>query len=183
MKPVLFPTILIGMLQMLLPGAASPFCFEEAGSAYSLSPHLLESIARVESGMNPAAINHNSNGSNDVGLMQINSSWIGPAHLDREQLISDPCYNIRTGAGILRGCIDRHGYSWQAVGCYNATSEHKRKAYAWKVFRQLAAHGTGDRQMSASTETTVRDDKQNNSSMTVRFEEREASPIAENGRD
>ncbi len=42
-----------------------------------------------------------------------------------------------TGASILRQCIDRYRYTWEAVGCYNAMSADKKVNYAWKVFNQL----------------------------------------------
>lgn len=42
---------------------------------YGISPRLLWSISKGESNFNPLAVNHNTNGSYDFGLMQINSSW------------------------------------------------------------------------------------------------------------
>ena len=69
--------------------------------------------------------------------MQINSAWIDPMRLNREDLIADPCYNVTIGARILRQCIDAHGYTWEAVGCYNAKSKGKRVGYSWKIFREL----------------------------------------------
>jgi soluble lytic murein transglycosylase-like protein len=113
------------------------FCFEEAGRAYGVSHELLESIARVESGLNSKSVNKNKNGSSDFGLMQINSAWIDALGLNKEKLISNPCYNVMTGAGILKQCIERHGYTWEAVGCYNAKSRGKRVGYSWKIFREL----------------------------------------------
>jgi hypothetical protein len=58
-------------------------------------------------------------------------------HLNREELIADPCYNVMAGARILRQCIDKHGYTWEAVGCYNAKSKGKRVGYSWRIFREL----------------------------------------------
>jgi soluble lytic murein transglycosylase-like protein len=122
---------------ILCPVSARAFCFEEAGRANNISYDLLESIARVESGLNAKALHVNRNGTTDLGLMQINSAWIDPMHLNREELISNPCYNVMAGAGILRQCIDTHGYTWEAVGCYNAKSKGKRVGYSWKIFREL----------------------------------------------
>jgi hypothetical protein len=127
---------------LLLPTAAAmAFCFEEAGSAFNLNPRLLKSIAFLESGMNPIAVHNNKNGSVDLGLMQVNSSWITAANLDKERLMRDACYNTQTGARILRDCIDRLGYTWEAIGCYNAAGSDNRKNYAWKVYRQLVLDG------------------------------------------
>jgi len=125
------------LLLILLPVSAGAFCFDEAGKEYGISSLLLMSIARVESGLDSRAVNTNRNGSSDLGLMQINSAWIDVLSLKREELITDPCYNVKTGAGILRRCIDAHGYTWEAVGCYNATSIGKRVDYSWKIFREL----------------------------------------------
>ena len=97
---------------------AQAFCFLEAGLRYEVSPRLLEAIARVESNMDPGAVNRNRNGSYDYGLMQINSRWKA-ALGERWEYLSDACYNVMVGAWILRGCIDRYGYSWDAVACYH----------------------------------------------------------------
>jgi hypothetical protein len=121
----------------LLPLTVLGFCFENAGTTYGINPTLLESIARVESNMNPKAINKNTNGTSDIGLMQINSAWLRSMRVNANDLLNDPCLNTMTGAWILRQCIDRHGYGWEAVGCYNAMSRNKKVNYAWKVFQQL----------------------------------------------
>jgi hypothetical protein len=134
--PVLIVTICVLFL-ILFPIMVEAFCFEEAGRAHGVSHELLQSIARVESGLNSEAVNINRNGSTDLGLMQVNSAWIDVMHLNREELISNPCYNVKVGAGILKQCIDRNGYTWEAVGCYNAKSKGKRVGYSWKIFREL----------------------------------------------
>ncbi|MBF0505618.1 MAG: lytic transglycosylase domain-containing protein [Nitrospirae bacterium] len=113
------------------------FCFDEAGQKYGISPVLLECIAKTESNLDPKATNKNKNGSVDIGLMQVNSFWIKSLGFDGDRLLNDCCYNTMAGAQILRQCIDRHGYTWEAVGCYNAVSPDKKKAYSWKIFRQL----------------------------------------------
>ncbi|MDX9713992.1 MAG: lytic transglycosylase domain-containing protein [Dissulfurispiraceae bacterium] len=121
----------------MTPALCLAFCFEDAAKENSLSSELLRSIANVESGMDHRAVNKNQNGSSDLGLMQINTFWIKPLGLDRERLIADACYNTRTGASILKKCIDQHGYTWKAVGCYNAISEPKQQAYSWKIYNAL----------------------------------------------
>ena len=68
--------LIVSMVFMLTPLHLFSFCFEDAGSEYGIDSRLLENIARVESNLNPRAINLNSNGSSDIGLMQINSFWI-----------------------------------------------------------------------------------------------------------
>lgn len=116
---------------------AHAFCFQEAGEKYGISPLLLESIARTESGLKVSAVGVNTNGSRDMGLMQINSSWIRPLGLDPARLLSDGCYNTMVGARILSECIERNGYTWEAVGCYNAVTKSKQAKYARRVFNAL----------------------------------------------
>ena len=52
------------------------YCITQASEYYQVNPLILWGIARVESNFNPYALNRNSNGSYDVGIMQINSAWI-----------------------------------------------------------------------------------------------------------
>lgn len=124
---------------LLFPCVCFGFCFEQAGREYAISPVLLETLARVESNLNPNAVNRNGNGSFDIGLMQINSTWFTRLKCREADLLSNPCANVMAGAWVLRHCLDTYGYSWQAVGCYNARSNGKRIDYAWKVFRELKA--------------------------------------------
>jgi hypothetical protein len=128
------------------------FCFEEAGKMYGINPALLQSIARVESGLDSKAVNANKNGSTDLGLMQINSAWIETLRLNGNELLSDPCYNVKTGAQILKGCIDRWGYTWKAVGCYNAVTESKRAGYSWKIYRELKKERDATKRMAKKEE-------------------------------
>ena len=136
--------LLILLLLTPLASRAGDFCFAEAGQEFRISPIILESIARTESSLNPRAINRNGNGSVDYGLMQINSYWVKTYGLSSDDLLNDPCYNTRIGAWVLRQCMDRYGYNWEAVGCYNATSKGKRARYAWKVFNNLAKSGQSE---------------------------------------
>ncbi|MDW7973432.1 MAG: lytic transglycosylase domain-containing protein [Thermodesulfovibrio sp.] len=115
-------------------------CFRQAGQHYSVHPNILWAIAKVESNFNPFAINKNTNGTFDIGIMQINSSWISVLKrhgLKHESMLWDPCYNIYVGAWVLSQCIAKHGYTWEAIGCYNAVSSTKRVKYANKVYKAL----------------------------------------------
>lgn len=114
------------------------FCFEEAGRMYGINPQILWSIAKVESGFRQSAININSNGSYDVGVMQINSFWKKYFTPTQWKMIeTDPCTNVKVGAWVLAQCIQKYGYTWEAIGCYNAVSDHKRVKYAHKINKVL----------------------------------------------
>lgn len=123
----------------LVPAHAGELCFEEAGARYGVSPLILRAIALQESRMNPRALNRNKNGTRDIGIMQINSSWLG--FLKRYQIsendLYDPCTNIHVGAWILGSNFQRMGVNWTAVGAYNAADPGKRMVYATRVSRHL----------------------------------------------
>jgi len=134
LRRIVFPILIIGILYPFFTGA---FCFDEAAREYGLNASILRGIAYVESNNNPDAMNYNRNGTTDLGIMQINSSWIKPMGLNKEELIKNPCYNIKTAARIVRKCMDKHGYTWEAIGCYNALNQNGRVKYSWKVFHEL----------------------------------------------
>jgi soluble lytic murein transglycosylase-like protein len=117
---------------------AYSFCWEEASEYSGLPVELLRAIVQVESGGDPYALNWNPNGSYDYGLTQINSSWYRTLGRDRwEALTQDACYNLKIGAWVLRQCLDKLGYTWRGLGCYNATTDRKRARYARKVIPVL----------------------------------------------
>jgi len=115
-------------------------CWDDAAKRYQVSSALLYAIARTESGLNPQAIGRNRNGSRDIGLMQINSTWLPKlaTHGIRERDLFEPCTNIHVGAWILADNVSRLGYTWEAVGAYNATDPALRRAYIDKVRRHLS---------------------------------------------
>lgn len=117
-------------------------CFEAAGARYALSPLLLWSIAKNESGFNARAINRaNANGTYDIGMMQINSGWLPTLRRYgiEEAHLYEPCVSIYVGAWILAQNVARHGYTWKAVGAYNATTPARQVRYATRVLKTAQA--------------------------------------------
>jgi len=128
----------LAILFIFHPLLVFAFCFDEAAREYGLNASLLRSIATVESNCNPSALSYNRNGSTDLGIMQINSSWIRPMRLNESELLKNPCYNVKTAAKILKKCVEKHGYDWEAIGCYNALGIKARVKYSWRVFTELS---------------------------------------------
>jgi soluble lytic murein transglycosylase-like protein len=136
---------------------AEAFCFENAGNKYGISPTLLHAISQRESSFNPAAINYNTNGSYDFGLMQINSSWepsLRKLGIPWNSL-ADPCTNVMVGAWVLSGCIRDYGYTWPAVGCYNSRTPSKRDRYAEKIARIVRQQQPYQRVIQITTATNT----------------------------
>jgi len=134
-------------------------CWEQAAQRYGVPANLLYAMARVESGLNPRALNlthRPRTGTIDVGLMQINSGNLKALarHGIRERDLYDPCTNINVGAWILAQKVAKHGMTWEAVGAYNAACSQlkgvdcvrARSQYAWRVYRSLRASTKTSRQ-------------------------------------
>lgn len=122
---------------------AHAWCWSRAGQLHAIEPELLQAIADVESGQRPGAINHNRNGTRDIGLMQINSIHLprlSARGITEQRLLDEPCLSVEVGASVLAEFIARHGYNWTAVGAYNAgNSPHRQAArlrYARKVWQR-----------------------------------------------
>ena len=135
--PILLPASLLQAAMLCaVPTIARADCIDDAASFQHVNVSLMRAIAQVESGTQTHAINTNSDGTVDIGLMQINSSWLPRLAREgiSEQSLFDPCTNAYVGAWILAENIRQYGPTWSAIGAYNATSPDKRLAYARKVY-------------------------------------------------
>lgn len=139
MRPATLSLLLL-LIALLCPAAASAYCFERAEATYGIHRDLLRAIAQQESGLNPLAIHKNANGSVDVGLMQINSQWwprLTQAGFDTAWLY-DPCYNVMFGSWILAQNVARRGMTWEAVGAYHSPTDWRARQYSMLIATRLA---------------------------------------------
>ncbi|AHE94560.1 TPA: lytic transglycosylase domain-containing protein [Campylobacter fetus subsp. venerealis] len=111
--------------------------FYKFGKEFDIPPILLWAIAKTESNFDIKAKNINTNGSSDYGLMQVNS--IHEPTLKAKNLSLDDLYrpeiNIQMGAMVLKGCLDKHGWDYKALNCYNGKVDNN--PYSRKVFINL----------------------------------------------
>lgn len=120
---------------------ASENCFATASQRYGIDPWLLFSMSLVESSFNPnAKAPVRSDGNRALGLMQFDSTWI-PIFKKRyniqlsEKDFLDGCKSVMFGAWVLADNFYRKGFSWQAIGLYNAKTPWKQELYAEQVYK------------------------------------------------
>jgi soluble lytic murein transglycosylase-like protein len=136
-------SIFVGMAVALWAQIAHADCLDDAAAFQHVSTQLVHAIAQHESGMRADAVNTNSNGSEDIGLMQINSSWLPKLsrYGIRRELLFNACVNAYVGTWILAANIRQFGPTWKAVGAYNAVSTQKQLIYANAIYRRLQRQG------------------------------------------
>lgn len=124
---------------------AIPFlsCMIAAASFYHLPPRVLPSIQVVEGGQ-IGTVHPNTDGSADLGVMQVNTRWIEPlarfAAMSptnvRVRLIYDGCFNIAAAAAVMRTYLNEAGGDlMRAVGYYHSHTPALSQDYQAKVLR------------------------------------------------
>jgi hypothetical protein len=129
-------------------------CMAAAAAFYHLPPRVLPAIHAVEGGT-LGSVHINTNGSADLGMMQVNTIWVEPlagfAHMDREavvvHLLNDPCFNIAASAAIMRFYLtEAHGNLMAAIGHYHSHTPELSAAYQDKVLAAASAMFNRQRQ-------------------------------------
>lgn len=135
-----FISMIFGVYLSAWSWLAQADCFHAAATRYNIPVVLLQAIAEQESAGRANAWHRNADGSEDMGLMQINSRWLPVLRrygIEKQDLWS-PCTNVMVGAWILAQNFARMGYHAQALGAYNARTPSKQQAYARQVLQRVA---------------------------------------------
>lgn len=121
----------------------SAYCFVSASHRFKLPPESLLSLAMVEGGK-IGSRSPNTNGSFDLGIMQVNTVWLKSAsplapYLNDTLLANDVCTNIHAAAWILASNVKKSGGDlWRAVGMYHhPTNDKFAQQYIQKVNNKL----------------------------------------------
>ena len=141
--------LLLGMAAQASEGVAQTDCVQLAAERYGVPVALIRAILKVEGGKVGQAV-RNTNGTKDLGPMQINTIWLprlAEYGITREQLQHDRCINILAGTWILsrqlqaadkmQGPVQRR--LWWGIGAYHSrTPEHNVKYVlrVWQAMRQ-----------------------------------------------
>lgn len=113
--------------------------FKAAARKYNIPMALLKAIALTEN----AAYKHNIIGKNknqtrDYGLMQINSIHLKRYKIAEKEIVKSSV-NIDTAARLLHEIIQKHGFSWNAIGRYHSANDKYKNIWLDKVMKNLVA--------------------------------------------
>ena len=139
-----------GLYEVIVPERIPPDCVHSSASAYNVNPLILLSVLKVESGGRTGIVSRNTNGTDDLGPSQFNtSSWakllIEKYKIPREALINDMCQSVRAMAFALRTEINSAGGDlWKGIGNYHSrTPKHHVKyvGLVYGAYKQMTSKG------------------------------------------
>jgi soluble lytic murein transglycosylase-like protein len=130
-----------GIIQRSNIRPVTPQCILVEANRQKLEVHKLLSVMKVENGR-VGQFTRNSNGTYDVGPMQINTvnlpdiaKKLGTTKENvLKYLAYDGCFNVSIGAWILRSRTDEvNGDFWMGIGRYHSKSPTNRDRYIMRV--------------------------------------------------
>lgn len=120
-------------------------CILSAAAVHRVPPGVIAIILAVEGGT-LGRVSQNTNGTVDIGPMQINQihlpalarRWNTTPERAREALLTSFCANVEAGAWILRIAIDSAGGDfWEGVGRYHSSTDVYKTRYLRRVLQQV----------------------------------------------
>ncbi|MDD2762094.1 MAG: lytic transglycosylase domain-containing protein [Methylomonas sp.] len=123
-------------------------CLMLAAQTYSVPPAVMVGILQVEGGGIGQQV-RNTNGSYDLGPMQINTIWVPQLAnywgVDQgtaaRWVRDDACTNMGVAAWILRGHMDETGSLSTAIAHYHSRTPSKGYTYRAKVVEAMRRNG------------------------------------------
>lgn len=118
-------------------------CMLAVAQMHNLPPRVLPAIQATEGGW-VGAIRPNTNGTEDLGLMQVNTIWLPSVarasglsiEESRIRLINDGCFSVLVAGAILRLHLDaERGDLMRAIGNYHSRTGSRNQAYQERVLR------------------------------------------------
>jgi hypothetical protein len=119
-------------------------CLVAAGKAHNEPPAILVILLNVEGGR-LGAISPNTNGTVDIGPMQVNDIWLPKlaqhwstnTRAAYRALRDNFCANVEAGAWILRlGLDEARGDFWEGVGIYHSHDPDRKRFYLSAILKQ-----------------------------------------------
>lgn len=119
-----------------------------ASQTYSVPPAVLVGIYKAEGGKVGQQVS-NTNGSYDLGPMQINTIWVPELakkwgvkeEVAKKWVRDDACTNVGVAAWILKGHLDETGNLSQAIAHYHSRTPKHGTRYKKRVIDILHDNG------------------------------------------
>jgi soluble lytic murein transglycosylase-like protein len=110
-------------------------CINHAAVEFHVPAALIVSVLSIEGGAN-GTISRNKNRTYDMGMMQINSTWLPTLKkygYSENDIIYDACKNVYIGTWILASKISKNNELWRGVGDYHSHQSSLNYSYSTKV--------------------------------------------------
>jgi hypothetical protein len=144
-------------------GAEVRDCLLAAARVHRLPPMVLVILLKVEGG-SLGKVSHNTNGTVDIGPMQVNQIWLPRLAARWNTSVQEAfaavrdnfCANVEAGAWILRQGLDEPGADfWDGVGYYHSHDPQYKQDYLRAVLEQALRLQDQARRSSAPQEQHV----------------------------
>jgi soluble lytic murein transglycosylase-like protein len=130
---------------MLLMNHIDLNCINDAALEYHVPAKLIIAVLNVEGGQVGQAVK-NTNGTYDLGPMQINSAWqktLSQQDISLAQVRDNPCMNIKVGTWILSKNIADEQDLLNGIGDYHSHTTKLNQQYSTQIrlrYTELAQH-------------------------------------------
>jgi hypothetical protein len=126
-----------------MPAALAPpyvqaqiVCSISAAQQFGLPPSVMLAVAQIEGGR-PGLARRNTNGTYDLGSMQLNTAWLAqlrPYGVDVRWALASGCYPYQLAAWRIRSHLlqDRGDY-WSRVANYHSRTPTLNRSYRAQV--------------------------------------------------
>jgi soluble lytic murein transglycosylase-like protein len=142
-------------------------CLMMAAQTYQVPPQVLVGILHVEGGKVGQQV-RNTNGTYDLGPMQINTLWTkvlakewGVSREAAKRLIrDDACTNVNVAAWIFRKNLDETKSLSKAIAWYNSRTPHIGYRYKKKVLAAMKKQNLMPETSKKKSRSTVKENEQ-----------------------
>lgn len=128
----------------MLTAQAFAACIFAAAQTYAVPPSVILGVLHVEGGK-PGMASRNTNGTYDLGPMQINTIWVPqlarywrvPEATALRMVRDNACVNIGVGAWILRSKMNQTGSLYRGIAHYHSATPEIGGRYRDKVMTAM----------------------------------------------
>jgi hypothetical protein len=136
-------------------------CSISAAQSFGLPPSVMLAVAQIEGGR-PGLARRNTNGTYDLGPMQLNTAWLAelrPYGVDPRWALGYGCYSYQLAAWRIRGHLlrDRGDY-WTRVANYHSRTPAQNQPYRAQVIISAERWGVWLQRVQAAQQARAEGD-------------------------